>query len=87
MLIPLFIMIVLRTTSHSHSHSTKCIVFFFRKMQISSAVCWADSLKDVKEKIFAFDCSTFFKIYIELFQPIHAIIIKAWVMPVERAVT
>ena len=35
--------------------------FFFRKMQISSAVCWADSLKDVKEKIFAFDCSTFFK--------------------------
>ena len=30
-------------------------------MQISSAVCWADSLKDVKEKIFAFDCSTFFK--------------------------
>ena len=43
--------------------------------------------KDVKEKIFAFDCSTFFKIYIALFQPTHAIIIKAWVMPLERAVT
>ena len=61
--------------------------FFFRKMQISSPVCWADSLKDVKEKIFAFDCSTFFKNLYWTFQPTHAIIIKAWVMPVERAVT
>ena len=61
--------------------------FFFRKMQMPSAVCWADSLKDVKEKIFTFDCSTFFEIYIELFQPTHVIIIKVWVMPLERAVT
>ena len=40
-------------------------------MQISSAVCGAVFLNDVKEKIFAFDCSTKFKIYIELFQPTH----------------
>ena len=87
MLIPLFIMIVLHDYFLIPFHLMHSFFSFFRKMQISSAVCWADSLKDVKEKIFAFDCSTFFKIYIALFQPTHAIIIKAWVMPLERAVT
>ena len=87
MLIPLFIMIVLHDYFLFPFHLVHSFFSFFRKMQISPAVCWADSLKDVKEKIFAFNCSTFFKIYIALFQPTHAIIMKAWVMPLERAIT
>ena len=60
--------------------------FFFRKMQMPSAVYWADSLKMSRKKYLPLIVQHFFKIYIELIQPTHAIIIKAWVMPVERAV-
>ena len=37
--------------------------------------------------MFTFDSLTFFKFLLNLFQPTHVIIIKAWMMPVERAVT
>ena len=37
--------------------------------------------------MFTFDSLTFFKFLFNLFQPTHVIIIKAWVIPVERAVT
>ena len=37
--------------------------------------------------MFTFDSLKFFKFLFNLFQPTHVIIIKAWVIPVERAVT